>query len=62
MKMPEAQSTVKWQDVGACGFCLMTIEAQQPGGLNTRHKSTQTPYGQCPQAVKAREARAKEKM
>jgi hypothetical protein len=53
---------VKWQDVGACGFCLMTIEAQQPGGLNTRHKSTQTPYGQCPQAVKAREARAKEKM
>lgn len=56
-KKKEESETVdgrKWEDVGACGFCLMSIEALQPGGLRTRHKTTLTPYGQCNQAIQAR--------
>jgi hypothetical protein len=52
MKLPE-QTAGDYQDTGFCMYCLMTLEAKQPGGRDARHKSTQTPYNQCPQALKA---------
>lgn len=62
MKLPEKTDSGIWMAAGFCFYCLMSMEAIQPGGRNLRHKSTLTPYLQCPQALKAMEVKAKEKM
>ncbi len=47
-----------WEKVGFCAYCLMSIEAKQPGGLDSRHIQTQVPYGECPQGLAAKKQKA----
>lgn len=51
------KAEVKYEDVGFCSYCLMTIQAIPPDGTDVRHKSTLTPYGECPQYLKAHESK-----
>ena len=46
-----------YEDTGFCSYCLLSLEAKQPGGLNPRHKATHTPFLKCPQAIRARETK-----
>jgi hypothetical protein len=46
-----------YEDTGFCSYCLLSLEAKQPGGHDVRHKATLTPYGNCPQAIRARETK-----
>ena len=50
---PELPVTPKREVIGRCGYCLLEISAMQPGGLDGRHVDG-TPYGECPQARRAR--------
>lgn len=46
--------TAQYEKTGFCSFCLMTLEAKQPGGYDPRHRGTGVPYGQCAQALNAK--------
>ena len=61
MDLPRTAGNTKYKDIGPCSFCLMTLEAKQPGGTDARHKSTHTPYGQCEQAKAAKKQAADRK-
>jgi hypothetical protein len=49
MELPN-QTATKYANVGFCMYCLLTLEAKQPGGTDVRHKGTGVPYNQCEQA------------
>jgi len=53
-----AGNGLTWEKVGFCTYCLMSIEAKQPGGLDPRHIQTQVPYGECPQGISAKKQQA----
>ncbi len=42
-----------YESCGHCSFCLLPLEAIQPGGRNPRHSESKIPYGQCPEALKS---------
>lgn len=50
-----------YEDSGFCSLCLLTLEALTPGGTEVRHKSNKVPYGECAQAIRAKELAAKPK-
>lgn len=54
MELPK-QTAKKYQDAGVCMYCLLTLEAKQPGGTDVRHKNSQIPYDGCEQAKAAKE-------
>ncbi len=45
---------------GFCPYCLMSIEAIQPGGTLPRHVGTMVAYGHCVQAIRAKEQELKQ--
>jgi hypothetical protein len=49
---------IGYEKGGFCPYCLMSIEAKQPGGADPRHVGTLVPYGECVQGKQAKEQQA----
>lgn len=51
-----------YQTIGRCFYCLLPVEAKQPGGIDARHVgSTSLDYEACPKALKRKAAEAAKK-
>lgn len=56
MELPPQSADKEFTPAGYCMYCLMSLEARQPGRRDVRHTSNEVPYGQCEQAKNQKDA------